>query len=195
MPPQSTDSATNSDFSGRRIRSRRTADFRGFELAGEPGFEPGPTESESAVLPLNYSPEPGADNGKPVRSVAIIRPAPPVQGTAKPICLDCSVTARRTRMCGDRILRKQIKSTTKIRPSRSGDWYLRSIPAWHRRGLTPGTEILDARVGNGDSEKRSPSPPGTGARKKRNRREPAQQRLRNAGLPHRSSVCSPRLLP
>ena len=26
------------------------------ELAGEPGFEPGPTESESAVLPLNYSP-------------------------------------------------------------------------------------------------------------------------------------------
>src|SRR4029079_19064957 len=26
------------------------------ELAGEPGFEPGLTESESAVLPLNYSP-------------------------------------------------------------------------------------------------------------------------------------------
>ncbi len=25
-------------------------------VAGEPGFEPGPTESESAVLPLNYSP-------------------------------------------------------------------------------------------------------------------------------------------
>lgn len=26
------------------------------KLAGEPGFEPGPTESESVVLPLNYSP-------------------------------------------------------------------------------------------------------------------------------------------
>ncbi len=26
-------------------------------LAGEPGFEPRLTESESAVLPLNYSPE------------------------------------------------------------------------------------------------------------------------------------------
>ncbi len=25
-------------------------------MAGEPGFEPGPTESESVVLPLNYSP-------------------------------------------------------------------------------------------------------------------------------------------
>jgi hypothetical protein len=27
-------------------------------LAGEPGFEPRLTESESAVLPLNYSPTP-----------------------------------------------------------------------------------------------------------------------------------------
>ena len=26
-------------------------------MAGEPGFEPGPTESESAVLPLYYSPK------------------------------------------------------------------------------------------------------------------------------------------
>ena len=30
--------------------------FVGLSLAGEPGFEPGPTDSESAVLPLNYSP-------------------------------------------------------------------------------------------------------------------------------------------
>lgn len=27
-----------------------------WEVAGEPGFEPRSTESESAVLPLNYSP-------------------------------------------------------------------------------------------------------------------------------------------
>ncbi|CAN0450366.1 unnamed protein product, partial [Ectocarpus fasciculatus] len=32
------------------------------ELAGEPGFEPGLTESESAGLPLTYSPMP---NGAP----------------------------------------------------------------------------------------------------------------------------------
>lgn len=34
------------------------------KLAGEPGFEPGLTESESAGLPLTYSPTPGA-NGVP----------------------------------------------------------------------------------------------------------------------------------
>ena len=31
-------------------------DFYIHDLAGEPGFEPRSTESESAVLPLNYSP-------------------------------------------------------------------------------------------------------------------------------------------
>src|SRR5690606_17385465 len=30
--------------------------FSRIKVAGEPGFEPGLTESESAVLPLNYSP-------------------------------------------------------------------------------------------------------------------------------------------
>ena len=37
---------------------RNPADFKGFleRLAGEPGFEPGLTESESAGLPLTYSP-------------------------------------------------------------------------------------------------------------------------------------------
>lgn len=32
------------------------SNFSGLWLAGEPGFEPRSTESESAVLPLNYSP-------------------------------------------------------------------------------------------------------------------------------------------
>lgn len=33
------------------------------QLAGGPGFEPGLTESESAVLPLNYPPTPGRTDG------------------------------------------------------------------------------------------------------------------------------------
>lgn len=34
---------------------------RVWELAGEPGFEPGLTESESVGLPLTYSPRSGSD--------------------------------------------------------------------------------------------------------------------------------------
>ena len=38
-------------------------------LAGEPGFEPRLTESESAVLPLNYSPNPAGERTTPTQSL------------------------------------------------------------------------------------------------------------------------------
>ena len=49
-----------------------------YQLAGEPGFEPGPTESESVVLPLNYSPSPdagGVRRAAPLRSCRYIASA------------------------------------------------------------------------------------------------------------------------
>jgi hypothetical protein len=43
------------DYSGDHKNRKYAAVSRGF-VAGGPGFEPGLTESESAVLPLNYPP-------------------------------------------------------------------------------------------------------------------------------------------
>ena len=54
-------------------------------LAGEPGFEPRLTESESAVLPLNYSPK--AEAGRFAR--ALVLPSDRQSGSYSRIAGEC----------------------------------------------------------------------------------------------------------
>ena len=57
----------------RGVKAMRHKAFRG--LAGEPGFEPGLTESESVGLPLTYSPR--GDDGGGVDPFFAMRLSPP----------------------------------------------------------------------------------------------------------------------